>query len=164
MSEPAGQTTHPFVCKLPDGTVVGGSYDNISAVTIACALYGVIQHANFTTDGSHVVTVYDDAGTAIAQVGKIDNPPTQTGPVDPVPALASLEPDSSGNWTAEVRLLGSGFTQTSQVLANDALVSPVTFVSDTELRCIVPASAAGSYAVKVRNGSQDSNVLTFTAL
>jgi len=163
MSEPAANTVHPFKCKLPDGTIVGGSYDNLSAVTIACTLYAVIQGQNFTTTGSHIITVEDDTGTVIAQVGRIDMP-VQTGPADPVPTLTSLVPDSSGNWNAEIQLLGTGFLNTSQVLANGNPVTPVTYVSATELRAVAPATAAGPYQIKVRNGSQDSNVLTFTAL
>jgi len=163
MSEIPVAQTHPFLCKLPDGTVIGGSYDNISAVTIACAIYGVIQHANFTTDGSHVVTVYDSTGTGIAQVGKIDAP-VQTGPPDPVPTLTSLVPDSSGNWAAEVQLHGTNFLPTSQVLANDVPVTPVTYDSATQLRVVVPVSAAGAYQVKVKNGAVQSNPMTFTAL
>ena len=160
MSEPAA-TTHPFKCKLPDGTFVGGSYDSISAVTIACAAFTTMQTLN-PTAGTHQITVFDSADVAIAYIGRAPDTPTQTAPV--APTLASLVPDSSGNWDAEVVLTGTGFSQTSQVLANDAPVTNKTYVSPTELRCVVPASAAGAYLVKVRNGSQDSNVLTFTAL
>jgi len=163
MSEPVAQTTHPFTCKLPDGLLVGGSYDNISAVTIACALYGVLQDENFTTDGSHVITVYDSTGVAIAVVGKIDAPVTQ-GPAPVAPTLSSLQPDSSGNWQAEVRILGTGFTPNSEVLANHNPVNPKTYVSATELRVVVPVSAAGAYTVEVRESGLVSNALTFTAL
>ena len=167
MSEQAAATTHPFRCWTVNEadvkkTYVGGSYDNISAVTIACAAYGSIQ--GYSTSPWMRVVVFDSTDTPVAFIGAARDAPPQTAPVGPAPTLASLEPDSSGNWTAEVRLLGTGFTQTSEVLANGNPVTPVTYVSATELRVIVPVSAAGAYTVAVRNGSQVSNTLTFTAL
>jgi hypothetical protein len=86
-----------------------------------------------------------------------------TGP--PAPVLTQLVPDSSGTWDAEVRLLGSNFTPASEVVANDQVVQDTTFVSDSELRVVVPGiHQAGSYQVKVRTAGEDSNELTFTAL
>jgi len=70
MSEPVSQgTAHPFTCELPDGSVVGGSYDNISAVTIACSYFNTVQTLTPDTTGKHVVTVYDDTRTPIAVIG-----------------------------------------------------------------------------------------------
>jgi hypothetical protein len=63
-------SVHPFTCKLPDGSVIGGSYDNLSAVTIACTLYAIIQAANPTTTGSHQVSVHDATDTVIAVIGR----------------------------------------------------------------------------------------------
>lgn len=166
MSTPAaGGTVHPFkVCVLNSddtrGVEIGGSYDNISAVTIACCLYSARQAVGGSI--SFRVAVYDDSGTGIAVVGQPPGAPTQTAPVPPT--LSSLQPDSSGNWSTEVVLTGTNFTQTSEVLANGSPVTPVTYVSATELRVVVPASAAGPYTVKVKNGSAESNALTFTAL
>ena len=67
LSDPS---VHPFKCQLPDGTVVGGSYDNASAVTIACALYAVAQGYSPTTSGSHQITVLDTTDTVIAVIGR----------------------------------------------------------------------------------------------
>jgi len=154
---------HPFKCKLPDGSVVGSSYDNLSAVMIASSYFAMLQQMSPQTGGVHAVTVYDASDVAIAVIGK-EAAPTQTAPADPVPTLASLQPDSSGNWSTEVVLSGSNFLPTSEILANGTPVTTKTYISATELRCVVPASAAGPYQVTVRNGSQTSNALTFTAL
>ena len=156
---------HPFRCFTLDAneekkTSVGGSYDNASAVAIACSVYAALE--GYAPSLWLKVAVFDSTDTLIAFIGGEPDAPTQAAPAPPT--LASLEPDSSGNWAAEVRILGTGFTQTSQVLANNAPVTPVTYVSATELRFVVPVSAAGTYTVKVRNGTAESNVLTFTAL
>ena len=144
------------------GGWIGGSYDNISIVTIMCALYQVRQ--NRVADQGLLMACFDSTDTLIAAVGPPDTPPTQTGPADPVPTLASLQPDSSGNWNAEITLTGTNFTATSEVLANGNPVTPVTHDSSTQLRAIAPATAAGPYQITVRNGTQVSNALTFTAL
>lgn len=91
--------------------------------------------------------------------------PQQPPPLDPIPMLTSLNPDSSGNWNAEVVISGSNFTPTSVVLANNQVAQNVTYDSATQLRVVVPGiHQAGIYQVKVRNGSQESNALQFTAL
>jgi len=73
-AEPNNQSTqHPYRCMLPDGSLVGGSYDNISAVTIACAYFNVVQTMAPDTTGGHIVTVLDDTDTPIAVIGR--NPP-----------------------------------------------------------------------------------------
>lgn len=63
----------PFkVFLIQDGVLAtepsGGSYDNISAVTIACALYQSLQGYNPATENA--VTVHDETDTAIAYVGR----------------------------------------------------------------------------------------------
>jgi len=94
----------------------------------------------------------------------IGNPIPQIPPPDPIPMLTSLQPDSSGSWDAEIRILGSNFTTSSVVLANNQVVQNVTYISASELRVVVPGiHQAGVYPVKVRNGSQESNALSFTA-
>jgi len=165
MSTPEAQQVHPFTIWTVDeaGTkkgYVGGSYDNASAVTIACGVYDALQDYSVAT--WRQVRVYDSTDQVIAFIGAEQTLPPPVLP--PPPTLASLDPDSSGDWEAEVRLLGTGFTDTSEILADDALVTPVTFVDATELRCVVPVTAAGPYQVKVRNGTQESNPLQFTAL
>ena len=72
MTEPVSSIQHPFGCYTlnPDGskkTLVGGSYDNISAVTIACAVYASIQ-AYSPTD-KRQLAVFDETDTLIAVVG-----------------------------------------------------------------------------------------------
>src|SRR5262245_27781797 len=112
MSQPADPPQHAYRCYLLDEndekkTYVGGSYDNISAVTIACAMYQAMQGYNVAT--WRKIVVFDSGDTPIAFIGGEQNPPpTQTAPV--TPTLGMLEPDSSGNWSTEVRLLGTGFT------------------------------------------------------
>lgn len=68
--EPIKQSTvHPFTVKLEDGTLVGGSYDNLSAVTIAAAVYQARQGGSGGSDPDFVVTVFDSADVEIAIIG-----------------------------------------------------------------------------------------------
>lgn len=75
MSAPE-QTQHPFKCVALDDNdqqtvVCGGSYDNISAVTIACAVYQASQAVAPIThpDMYRRVAVLDTTDTIIAVVG-----------------------------------------------------------------------------------------------
>jgi len=72
---PVQSLQHPFPCYTlnPDGSqkmLVGGSYDNISAVTIACAIYVAIQ--SYSPHDKRQVGVFDDTDTLIAVVGASD--------------------------------------------------------------------------------------------
>ena len=72
MSTEAAQYNHPFnVYRMVDeqtkGNWVGGSYDNISAVTIACAVYAARQ--NYSPDFETMFAVFDSTDTPIAFVG-----------------------------------------------------------------------------------------------
>jgi len=68
MSEPVMSTQHPFIVKI-NNNILGGSYDNISAVTIACCVAQLFLAA--TGGSAHLpeVTVEDETGTVIAVVG-----------------------------------------------------------------------------------------------
>ena len=63
---------HPFKCYVMyddqrSDNLLGGSYDNISAVTVACAVFSTLYQA-----GGHAangVGVYDDTDTMIAYIG-----------------------------------------------------------------------------------------------
>jgi len=158
------QPSHPFKCKLPDGTVIGGSYDNISAVTIAAALYSTAQAYSADFSGGHQVVVYDENDVPIAAIGKSPDPPTQTLPVGPAPVLSALQPDSAGDWSVEVHAVGQNFTSESQAWSS-GVSAPTTFISDTELSFVVPGVvAAGTYDVTIKTGELESNALPFTAL
>jgi len=166
MSEPApAAATHPFTVYTvnEDGTkktYVGGSYDNISAVTIACAMYDAMQ--DYAASTWRKIVVYDSTDTPIAFIGAEETPPPQEVPVAPV--LSSLVPDSSGNWDALITVHGTGFTPSSQILADSNPVTTQTYVSATEMNGVAPISAAGVYLISVRNGTQESNSLSFNAL
>jgi len=90
---------------------------------------------------------------------------TQTtgGGAGPAPTLTQLQPDNSGQWNQEVRLIGTNFTSQSVILVN-GVVRDTTYVSATELRTIVQGGgAAGNYQVKVRNADgQETAALTYT--
>ena len=70
---PVNSTQHPFVCYAlnPDGSqgphLLGGSYDNISAVQIAVGLYVAMQR--FDVETWRQLGVWDDSGTLIAVIG-----------------------------------------------------------------------------------------------
>ena len=67
MSTPEAPPTTLFTCKLPNGAIVGGSYDNASAVAIACAAFQSLQ--GLYPGGGHEIRVYDNASTVVAYVG-----------------------------------------------------------------------------------------------
>jgi len=73
MSVPANQSTaHPFnVYSMIDANTkdkwVGGSYDNISAVTVASAIYQARQ--GYSPDTEALVAVFNDTDTMIAIIG-----------------------------------------------------------------------------------------------
>jgi len=51
------------------GDWLGGSYDNISAVTIACTVFAELQR-HYQTEA--LVGVFDDTDTPIAFIGKVE--------------------------------------------------------------------------------------------
>jgi len=64
--------THPFMVYTLDTedqqkTLVGGSYDDISAVTIACAVYSAFQR--YSPSQWRRLAVFDDTDTPIAFIG-----------------------------------------------------------------------------------------------
>jgi len=69
MNTPVSQTQHPFTV-LINGKVVGGSYDNISAVTIASCAAQLFIHMTGGGVTLPQVTVEDDTGTVIAVIGQ----------------------------------------------------------------------------------------------
>jgi hypothetical protein len=82
----------------------------------------------------------------------------------PPPVLVQLIPDSAGDWNVELHAIGSGFTAES-VIVGGGIAAATTFISSTELSCVVPGVvAAGVYDVVVRTGTQESAPLQFTAL
>jgi len=167
VTEEFAGTVHPYpVYTLNDDEtkkeLVGGSYDNISALTIACAVFGLRQSKG--TDEWLMVGVFDDAGTLIARIGKQRPAPTQTLPAGPAPVLTALQPDSAGNWNAEVHAIGQNFTAES-VAWSGSTQAVTTYISPTEVSFVVPGVvAAGAYPVTIKNGALESNALTFTAL
>ena len=66
-----------------------------------------------------------------------------------------------------IKITGSGFASGCSVLINQTAATSVTFVSSTEVRAQVPATAAGTYIVYVVNTSGDVairvNGVTFSA-
>jgi len=71
-AEPAVSTAHLYnVYLMVDSNTkeqwVGGSYDNISAVTIACSWYSTTQQ--LVPENSRLVGVFDDTDSVIAFIG-----------------------------------------------------------------------------------------------
>jgi len=142
---------------------LGGSYDNISAVTIGCCIFAALEK-NYQTRA--LVAVFDSTDTAIAFIGGHgESTPTQTVPAAPAPVLSTLQPDSAGNWNVEVHAIGQNFVA-GAVAHSGTQTAVTTFISATEVSFIVPGVlAAGVYQVSVRNpDGQESNSLPFTAL
>jgi hypothetical protein len=84
VSTPAAPPTTPFrAYKVEDGVVgdfLGGSYDNISAVTVACTCFQTLQGYNPRTNIS--VVVYDENDQIIAWIGRY----TPIAALEPLPA------------------------------------------------------------------------------
>jgi len=147
-----------------DGKRYGGSYDNISAVTIMCAVAQMFIGVTGGGTPLTMVTVEDSTGKVIAAIGNLEQPPTETAPTEDPPVLEALQPDSSGQWDAQVRAIGSNFKQNSVLVANDTEAN-TAFISSTELSSVVPGvHTPGTYQVKVRTGTLESAELPFTAL
>jgi len=73
MSEPAQTPGAPQTLfdVMVEGKRWGGSYDNISAVTIACCVAQLAQHATGSGVRLPLVTVVDDTtGDTIAAIGQ----------------------------------------------------------------------------------------------
>lgn len=96
-------------------------------------------------------------------------PPAETEeyvpPPPPIPVLASIEPSSGEtNDPAQLTLTATGlhFLDGDSILFNGA-TQDTTFVSETELTCIIPPSAVAAVAqVKVSGVSGFSEELPFT--
>jgi hypothetical protein len=73
--------------------------------------------------------------------------------------------DTAGGF---IRITGSGFTSGCQVLVNTTPATSTTFISSTEVRAQVPATAAGTYVVYLVNSDGGVairvNGITFSAL
>lgn len=72
MTEPGAPPATPFEAHImvagAKGESLGGSYDNLTAVTIACTVWQSMQAYNPTTD--RVFGVFDNStGTQIAVIG-----------------------------------------------------------------------------------------------
>ena len=73
--DPAVGTNHPFnVYKMVDSLTkeqwVGGSYDNISATSIACAAF--TAWVSYSPGGGILIGVFDSADTPIAFIGRVE--------------------------------------------------------------------------------------------
>ena len=79
-------------------------------------------------------------------------------------ALDDTAVDVAGGY---IKITGSGFASGCSVLINQTAATSVTFISSTEVRAQVPATAAGTYIVYVVNTSGDVairvNGVTFSA-
>lgn len=94
-------------------------------------------------------------------------PKPEETPVDQMPAITRLDPESSAMGTdILLRVGGENFTETSIVMTGDARVQqPTEFIDAGSLEVNLPLStvtAAGPIPVQVVTGEQESNVVDFT--
>ena len=66
-------TQHPYIVKV-ENNVLGGSYDQISAVTIACCVAQLFLAATGSGAALPQVSVEDETGTVIAVIGPEPQP------------------------------------------------------------------------------------------
>lgn len=129
-------------------------------------LTAAISAADVATAGNIAVTVFNPTpggGTSAALNFTVQ-------PLNPVPAISSLAPNTAAAGTAfTLTVTGSGFINSS-VVRWEGSNRTTTFISDTTLRAQIPASdlaAAGSAEVTVVNpepGGGTSNLGRFTII
>ena len=165
--------------------------NSLTPVSASRGDYGINDPANaWPGAGTDVVVNVSWLGTTVVQTGfNADNPDDlwvryrrdgeqafsewaslsgAIAPPEPAPApvASSLDPDTAelGGEDITMTIAGENFTEASVIyFANQP--EPIVFVSDTEISTVVKPSldwGAVTVPVKVRNGSVDSNELSFT--
>jgi hypothetical protein len=98
---------------------------------------------NFLGLNSDITTILNTISSGTTNVPKI------TGIVVTDSSYAVLDDTAVTTSGGYIKITGTGFTNGSQVLVGTVAASSVSFVSSTELRAQVPATAAGTYVVYV---------------
>lgn len=147
------------------GEWVGGSYDSISAVTIACAWFQArVSMSSFSSD--LCIGVFDANLNVLAFIGQ---PASSTPPAQQTPATCSitkLNPNTSvASQMVSVIIDGSGFINGAQIeVVGKGAGQNASWISANQIQTnyLFPATP-GAYQVGVRNpGEALSNTLPFT--
>jgi hypothetical protein len=94
-------------------------------------------------------TTAGDAPVTVTTPGGVSDPAPFRFEVAPVPAVSELQPTfGAANRTTTLYVTGSGFTGATRLTLGGAAIS-FTPMSDTTLKVMLPARAAGSYALVV---------------
>ena len=96
-----------------------------------------------------------------AKVGLTSPPPPAA------PSITSVSPPTLATSTSQqrIKIFGTSFTSSSTLLFNGSIASDparLTFVNANEINYNIIVASAGNWTVKVINGSQESNLGTFT--
>ncbi len=143
-------------------TLTGTGFDNVSDVEVdgnPCTSFSQISSTSLTC-----VTPAHAAGIVGITVTNIDDQQVtlnnaytyQSGPT-----LSSVSPDfGSSTGTTAITLTGTQFTVGASVLVGTLPCGSVTVVSGTNITCIAPAQAEGSYDITVTNPDNQSTTLS----
>lgn len=124
----------------------------------------VIAHVDITPNGDRTYAGTDIAGYPFTAdvIGEYDTYST-IGVADEAvaPTLTAVSPTSAAAG-ATVTLTGTGFTGATAVRFGSANAASFAVVSDTSITAVVPTGSAGSAAVKVVKGSDESATVPFS--
>jgi hypothetical protein len=127
---------------IPGQTGNSGKYLTTDGSNISWSTVLPSQTGNsgkyLTTDGTT-----SSWGTVAAAVPKITSIPITDS------SYTVLDDTAVSTAGGYIKIIGTGFTTGSQVLIGTVLATSVSFISSTELRAQVPATAAGTYVVYV---------------
>ena len=120
--------------------------------------------ASQSTTGEYVVRASGQYGLLFSDAAKVG----LTSPPPPAaPSITSVSPSTLATSTSQqrIKIFGTSFTSSSTLLFNGSIASDparLTFVNANEINYNIIVASAGNWTVKVINGSQESNLGTFT--
>lgn len=162
---PAGATTPAITSVVPavgpeSGftivTIGGNGFTGATGVT-----FGGKDAISYNVDSDTQITVVTPAGIGVVPIvveganGDINSPIAYTYvPVVPVtdPTVTEVKPNSGSTaGGTNVTIIGTGFTEGSNVFFDGKPASDVTYVSNTEITATTPPGSAGAVDVVVTN-------------
>jgi len=130
-------TTVPVITVGADGRITAVSASAVTVIPTQTGNGGKYLTTDGTTASWAPVSAAAAAGPKITSISVTDSSYT---------VLDDTAVSIAGGY---IKIVGTGFTAGSQILVGTVAASSVSFVSTTELRAQVPATAAGTYVVYV---------------
>jgi len=148
----------PYQGVIDSGNIVDGSIQTVDIANSA------ITSSKLAASSVTTTAIASDVTTLISQGGgpKITNIQVTNSSYT---VLDDTAVDTAGGY---IKITGTNFTAGCQVLINNVAATSTTFVSSTEVRAQVPATAAGTYIVYLVNSDGGVairvNGITFSAV